>query len=58
MLDATISDLTKAGVFRAVTPLQWGGLEVDPVSFYEAVIRLASGSMRNSPRNHGATVSR
>jgi 3-hydroxy-9,10-secoandrosta-1,3,5(10)-triene-9,17-dione monooxygenase len=42
MTDATVADLLEAGVFRALTPLQWGGLEVDPVSYYEAVIRLAS----------------
>src|ERR1700749_4763674 len=40
--DETIQLLTEAGVFRAVQPRQWGGLELDLACFYEGMIRLAS----------------
>jgi 3-hydroxy-9,10-secoandrosta-1,3,5(10)-triene-9,17-dione monooxygenase len=34
--------LTEAGVFRAVQPRQWGGLELDAGTFFEAALRVAS----------------
>jgi 3-hydroxy-9,10-secoandrosta-1,3,5(10)-triene-9,17-dione monooxygenase len=34
--------LTEAGVFRAVQPRQWGGLELDAGTFFEAAVRIAS----------------
>ncbi len=34
--------LADAGVFRAVQPRQWGGLELDLATFYEGMIRIAS----------------
>ncbi|WP_440713289.1 3-hydroxy-9,10-secoandrosta-1,3,5(10)-triene-9,17-dione monooxygenase oxygenase subunit [Gordonia sp. FQ] len=34
--------LAETGFFRLMQPAQWGGYEVDPVTFYEAVRRLAS----------------
>lgn len=37
-----IQRLTDAGVFRAVQPRQWGGLELDLATFYEGMIRVAS----------------
>lgn len=37
-----IRALTDIGVFRAVQPRQWGGLEIDHGSFYEGMIRIAS----------------
>ncbi len=40
--DEIIQALTAAGVFRAVQPRQWGGLELDLASFYEGMIQIAS----------------
>ena len=40
--DATVSELQEIGFFRLLQPEQWGGLEVDPAVFYEAVRRIAS----------------
>ncbi len=37
-----IRSLTGAGVFRALQPRQWGGLELDLAAYYEGMIRLAS----------------
>ena len=34
--------LTKADMFRAVQPRQWGGLELDVGTFFEAAVRIAS----------------
>ncbi|HEY3848989.1 MAG TPA: acyl-CoA dehydrogenase family protein [Acetobacteraceae bacterium] len=34
--------LTKANVFRAMQPRQWGGLELDPAIFFEGMVRIAS----------------
>jgi 3-hydroxy-9,10-secoandrosta-1,3,5(10)-triene-9,17-dione monooxygenase len=34
--------LTEANVFRAMQPRQWGGLELDPATFFEAMVRIAS----------------
>jgi 3-hydroxy-9,10-secoandrosta-1,3,5(10)-triene-9,17-dione monooxygenase len=34
--------LTKADMFRAVQPRQWGGLELDVGIFFEAAVRIAS----------------
>jgi 3-hydroxy-9,10-secoandrosta-1,3,5(10)-triene-9,17-dione monooxygenase len=34
--------LTEAGMFRAVQPRQWGGLELDAGTFFEAALRVAS----------------
>ncbi|MFF3261889.1 3-hydroxy-9,10-secoandrosta-1,3,5(10)-triene-9,17-dione monooxygenase oxygenase subunit [Streptomyces sp. NPDC002932] len=35
--DATIEELTGAGVFRMLQPARYGGLEADPVDFYQVV---------------------
>ncbi|HSD11379.1 MAG TPA: VOC family protein [Candidatus Binatia bacterium] len=40
--DDTIRTLTEADVFRAVQPRQWGGLEIDPASFWEGMVRIGS----------------
>lgn len=40
--DETVSGLETAGFFRLLQPEQWGGYQVDPVTFYEAVRRIAS----------------
>ena len=34
--------LTEADMFRAVQPRQWGGLELDAGTFFEAAVRIAS----------------
>lgn len=34
--------LTEVGVFRAVQPRQWGGMELSHASFYEGMVRIAS----------------
>lgn len=39
----TISELKEAGVFRMLQPVRFGGLESDPVQFYE-VVRAISGA--------------
>ena len=38
----TIAALTGAGVFSMLQPQRWGGLEADPVEFYEVVRTIAS----------------
>ncbi len=40
--DATIQALAGAGVFRAVQPRRWGGLEIDPAAFWESMVRIGS----------------
>lgn len=40
--DDIIRDLTNAHVFRALQPRQWGGLELDPASFFEGMVRIAT----------------
>ena len=40
--DEIVQALTDVGVFRAVQPRQWGGLELDHATFYEGMIRIAS----------------
>ncbi|MFW0787029.1 3-hydroxy-9,10-secoandrosta-1,3,5(10)-triene-9,17-dione monooxygenase oxygenase subunit [Gordonia sp. CPCC 206044] len=40
--EETVSSLEGAGFFRLLQPEQWGGYQVDPVTFYEAVRRLAT----------------
>jgi 3-hydroxy-9,10-secoandrosta-1,3,5(10)-triene-9,17-dione monooxygenase len=40
--DDLVAALTEAGVFRAVQPRQWGGLEIHHASFYEGMVRIAS----------------
>ena len=40
--DETIAELRDAGVFRMLQPARWGGLEADPVEFYEVVRTVAA----------------
>lgn len=40
--EATVKDLDEVGVFRALQPRQWGGLELDPGTFFESVALIAS----------------
>jgi 3-hydroxy-9,10-secoandrosta-1,3,5(10)-triene-9,17-dione monooxygenase len=37
----SIAELQEAGVFRMLQPKHWGGLEADPVDFYEVVKTIA-----------------
>lgn len=39
--DASVEAMTRAGVFRALTPQQYGGLEMAPASFFEGVMKIA-----------------
>lgn len=39
--DATVEAMTRAGVFRALTPMQYGGLEMSPAAFFEGVMKIA-----------------
>ena len=38
----TIDDFVRLGLFRGLQPARWGGLEVEPSTFYEAVAEVAS----------------
>ena len=40
--EETVRDLDEAGFFKLMQPEQWGGYQVDPSSFYEAVRRIAT----------------
>ncbi|MFW0789515.1 3-hydroxy-9,10-secoandrosta-1,3,5(10)-triene-9,17-dione monooxygenase oxygenase subunit [Gordonia sp. CPCC 205333] len=40
--DETASSLDGAGFFKLMQPEQWGGFQVDPVTFYEAVRRIST----------------
>jgi len=39
--DASVEAMLEAGVFRAFTPLQFGGLELSPADFYDGLMRIA-----------------
>ncbi|WP_250456247.1 acyl-CoA dehydrogenase [Caballeronia sp. ATUFL_M2_KS44] len=39
--DASVEAMLEAGVFRAFTPLQYGGLELSPADFYDGLMRIA-----------------
>jgi len=38
--DATVQDMISTGLFRSFTPLRYGGLEMDPASFFEGVMKI------------------
>src|SRR6476469_9471926 len=40
--DDIVQALTDAGVFHAVQPRQWGGLELDQATYYEGMVLIAS----------------
>src|ERR1700736_693947 len=40
--DENIRAMTDAGIFRAMQPKQWGGLEIDPVTWFESIVRVGS----------------
>ncbi len=37
----SVDAMVEAGVFRAFTPLQYGGLELSPADFFDGIIRMA-----------------
>lgn len=39
---ASVTAMVDAGVFRALTPLQFGGLEMDPSYFFEGIIKIGA----------------
>ncbi|PUE51034.1 acyl-CoA dehydrogenase [Limnohabitans sp. 2KL-1] len=40
--DASVQAMVDIGVFRALTPVQFGGLEMDPSYFFEGIIKIAA----------------
>jgi 3-hydroxy-9,10-secoandrosta-1,3,5(10)-triene-9,17-dione monooxygenase len=40
--DETIADFREAGFFRMLQPARWGGLEVDPATFFDVQMTVAS----------------
>jgi 3-hydroxy-9,10-secoandrosta-1,3,5(10)-triene-9,17-dione monooxygenase len=40
--EATVKELLESGVFRALQPARWGGLEAEPLAFYEAVAEIGT----------------
>ena len=38
----TVEAMIETGLFRALTPLQYGGLEMSPAAFFEGVMRIAA----------------
>ena len=40
--EETVRELDDIGVFRALQPRQWDGLELDPGTFFESVVQIAS----------------
>lgn len=38
---ASVEAMTRAGVFRAFTPLRFGGLELSPADFFEGIMKIA-----------------
>ena len=45
MTDASITDIKKSNLFRALVPAKWGGLEVTPQAFFAAQMALAEQDM-------------
>jgi 3-hydroxy-9,10-secoandrosta-1,3,5(10)-triene-9,17-dione monooxygenase len=40
--DASVQAMVEIGVFRALTPLQFGGLEMDPSYFFDGIIKIGA----------------
>jgi 3-hydroxy-9,10-secoandrosta-1,3,5(10)-triene-9,17-dione monooxygenase len=40
--DKTVQAMVDAGVFRTFTPMQYGGLEIDPASFFEGIMKIGA----------------
>jgi 3-hydroxy-9,10-secoandrosta-1,3,5(10)-triene-9,17-dione monooxygenase len=41
--DETVAELEKTGLLRAMQPRRWGGLEVDPLTFFARAMEVARG---------------
>lgn len=41
--DETVADFAQAGFFRMLQPKRWGGLEVDPRTFFDVQMTIAKG---------------
>lgn len=40
--DSSVQAMTDVGVFRAMTPRRWGGLEMHPAYFFDGIMKIAS----------------
>ena len=40
--DQTFSDFQEAGLFRCIQPKRWGGYELDPETFYQAIVETSA----------------
>jgi len=40
--DKTLAEMVDSGLFRALQPTRWGGYELDPATFYEAVAEVGT----------------
>jgi 3-hydroxy-9,10-secoandrosta-1,3,5(10)-triene-9,17-dione monooxygenase len=40
--DETFSDFQEAGLFRCIQPKRWGGYELDPETFYQAIVETSA----------------
>ncbi|MNZ36767.1 Flavin-dependent monooxygenase, oxygenase subunit HsaA [compost metagenome] len=40
--DESVQAMVDAGVFRTFTPMQYGGLEIDPASFFEGIMKIGA----------------
>jgi len=40
--DETFADFQEAGLFRALQPRRYGGYELDPATFYQAVMEVGA----------------
>jgi len=46
--DDTIADFQRAGFFKILQPLRYGGYELDPEAFYEVQMKVAEGCMSSA----------
>src|SRR5215467_13506009 len=40
--DETFADFQEAGLFRAIQPKRWEGFELDPVTFFQAIVETSA----------------
>lgn len=40
--DETFAEFQEAGLFRAIQPKRWGGFELDPVTFFQAIVETSA----------------
>ena len=51
--EETFREFREAGLFRALQPARFGGFELDPVSFYEAVIEIGTACASGGESGQG-----